>query len=97
MLVEGEQMPETGYLIHRPFWRRGYASEAAIAVRDYAFAVLNNPFVVAQIREINVPSQGVARKLGMRRVKLNLHANLEHMLWRIDRADWAALTPSPPA
>jgi RimJ/RimL family protein N-acetyltransferase len=85
MLVEGETMPETGYLIHRPFWRRGFATEAALAVRDHAFAALNKPFVVAQIREVNVPSQGVARKLGMRRVKLNLHAGLEHVLWRVDR------------
>ena len=85
MLVEGEWMAETGYLVHRPYWRRGYASEAALAVRDHAFTVLNKPFVVAQIREINVPSQGVARKLGMRRVKLNLHAGLEHTLWRVDR------------
>ena len=86
MAVEGETMAETGYLIHRPFWRQGYASEAARAVRDHAFTVLNKPFVVAQIREINVPSQGVARKLGMRKVKLNLHAGLEHMLWRVDRS-----------
>jgi RimJ/RimL family protein N-acetyltransferase len=85
MLVEGEILPETGYLIHRPFWRHGFASEAALAVRDYAFGALGKPFVIAQIREINVPSQGVARKLGMRRVKLNLHAGLEHMIWRVDR------------
>jgi RimJ/RimL family protein N-acetyltransferase len=94
MLVEGEIIPETGYLIHRPFWRQGFASEAALAVRDYAFGTLNKPFVIAQIREINVPSQGVARKLGMRRVKLNLHAGLEHMIWRVDRGE---VTPSPPA
>src|SRR5262245_30899369 len=48
MLVEGEWMAETGYLVHRPFWRRGYASEAALAVRDHAFVALNKPFVLAQ-------------------------------------------------
>lgn len=85
MVVEGEVVAETGYLIHRPFWRRGYAAEAALAVRDYAFTTLDKPFVVAQIRPINVPSQGVARKMGMRPVKLNLHAGLEHLLWRVDR------------
>ena len=85
MLVEGEWLAETGYIIHRPHWRQGLATEAALAVRDYAFSTLNKPFVVAQIRPINVPSQGVARKLGMRPNKLFLHAGLEHLLWRVDR------------
>jgi RimJ/RimL family protein N-acetyltransferase len=86
-LVEGVPMPEVGYLIHRPFWRRGFATEAARAVRDQALAQRGEPFVVAQIRPINVPSQGVARKLGMRPGKLNLHGGLEHVLWRVDRGD----------
>src|SRR5579871_4216856 len=29
--------PEIGYLLHRPFWHRGFATEAAAAVRDHAF------------------------------------------------------------
>jgi RimJ/RimL family protein N-acetyltransferase len=84
-VIEGVPMPEIGYIIHRPFWRRGYAAEAALAVRDHAFAVRGEPFVVSQIRPINLPSQAVARKLGMRPVKLFLHAGLEHVLWRVDR------------
>jgi RimJ/RimL family protein N-acetyltransferase len=86
-LVEGEYLQEIGYLIHRPFWRRGYAFEAARGVREHAFTRLDLPFVIAQIRPINVPSQGVARKLGMRPVKLNLHGGLEHVMWRVDRGE----------
>jgi RimJ/RimL family protein N-acetyltransferase len=85
-LVEGVVLPEVGYLVHRPFWRRGYASEAARAVRDHAFA-LGKPFVVSLIRPINAPSQGVARKLGMRLVKLTLFMGLESGLWRVDRPE----------
>ncbi|MFO0843707.1 MAG: GNAT family N-acetyltransferase [Gemmataceae bacterium] len=84
-LVEGVPMSEIGYLIHRSFWRQGYATEAALGVRDHAFHVRNEPFVMAQIRPINTPSQGVARKLGMRPGKLFLNAGLEHVLWRVDR------------
>ena len=29
--VDGIAEPEVGYLIHRPFWRRGFAAEAAAA------------------------------------------------------------------
>ncbi len=56
---------EIGYQIHRPYWRRGLASEAAAGVRDYVFEVLGRAKVVSLIRPENVPSQGVARKIGM--------------------------------
>ncbi|HEY2155866.1 MAG TPA: GNAT family N-acetyltransferase [Isosphaeraceae bacterium] len=63
------EMPEDeiGYLIHRPFWRRGFASEAAAGVRDHAFGTLGRARVVSLIRPENVPSQGVALKIGMER------------------------------
>src|SRR6185295_11345985 len=64
-MVDGIEEPEVGYLIHHPFWRRGFASEAAAGVRDYAFESLAKPRVISLIRPENTPSQGVARKIGM--------------------------------
>jgi [ribosomal protein S5]-alanine N-acetyltransferase len=63
--VNGVDEFEIGYMVHRPFWRRGLATEAALAVRDYAFAERKLPRVISLIRPENVPSRGVARKLGM--------------------------------
>lgn len=81
--VDGRQEPEVGYLIHRPFWRRGYATEAALATRDYAFETLAVDRVVSLIRPENLPSQGVARKLGMEPERLTRFASLDHWVYAI--------------
>ena len=65
--VGGVEEKEVGYLIHRPFWRRGFATEAAQACLDHAFTALARRRVIALVRPENTPSLGVARKLGMLR------------------------------
>ena len=35
--IDGESLPEIGYHISKAHWRRGYAKEAATAVRDWFF------------------------------------------------------------
>jgi ribosomal-protein-alanine N-acetyltransferase len=83
--VDGVQEPEVGYLIHRPFWRRGLATEAAVATRDYAFNCLDKARVISLIRPENVPSQGVAVKMGMAVEKPTLHAGLVHLVFAVSR------------
>ena len=62
--VEGTPHVEVGYHLVPEMRRRGYAAEAARAVRDCA-AAAGVEHLVALIRPDNVASQGVARKLGM--------------------------------
>jgi [ribosomal protein S5]-alanine N-acetyltransferase len=89
--VNGIAEPEVGYLIHRPFWRRGYASEAADATRDYAFRSLGKPHVISLIRPENLPSQGVARKLGMSpRPGAVPHGGFEHLVFEVAAASVAS-------
>lgn len=88
--VNGRPEPEVGYLVHRPFWRRGYATEAALATRDHAFGALELPRVVSLIRPENLPSQGVARKLGMRPEGTTTHVGMRHLVFAVSRADLAA-------
>ena len=76
---------EIAYIIHRRFWRRRLATEAATAVRDWAFA-RGYDHVISLIREANVPSQGVARKIGMHLWKRAMAFDLEHLVFRVDRA-----------
>ena len=84
--------PEIGCLVHRPMWRRGYAAEAAGGVRDYALGVLGLPRVVSLVRPDNVPSQGVATKIGMTRQGTALHAFTPHLLYALDHSAWSVET-----
>jgi [ribosomal protein S5]-alanine N-acetyltransferase len=56
---------ELGYDFRSDFWNRGYATEAARAVRDYAFDILQLPQLISLIRVGNLASQRVAEKVGM--------------------------------
>jgi RimJ/RimL family protein N-acetyltransferase len=56
---------EVGYLLGREYWGQGFATEAAAAVRDWAFANLELERLIALIYPQNERSIGVARRLGM--------------------------------
>ncbi len=81
--------PEIGYLVHRPYWRRGLAMEAALGVRRHAFQTLHLPRVVSLFRPANLPSQGVARKLGMAPEREVPFHGFRHILFSV-RADGRA-------
>ena len=56
---------EVGYTLGKPYWGRGYATEAAGAVRDYALNELSAERLIALIIHGNTASENVARKLGL--------------------------------
>lgn len=58
---------ELGWLLARPEWGRGYATEAARAALDHATGALGRERVISLIRPGNAPSARVAAKLGLRR------------------------------
>jgi RimJ/RimL family protein N-acetyltransferase len=66
MEVDGAPAAELGYDFRSDYWNQGYATEAAGAVRGYAFGQLRLPRLTSLIRVGNIPSQRVAEKIGMR-------------------------------
>ena len=86
MTVDGQPVTELGYDFRSDAWGQGFATEAAVAVRDYAFDVLGLSQMISLIRVGNVASRRVAEKIGMQRV-----AEFErygHHYWRyaVERA-----------
>jgi len=68
MEADGQSITELGYDFRSDNWNQGFATEAAIAVRDYAFDVLQLPELISLIRVGNVASKRVAEKVGMKLV-----------------------------
>ena len=65
--IAGAPEVELGYDLRSDYWNQGLATEAARAVRDYAFQQLKLPRLSSLIRQGNAASARVAEKIGMRR------------------------------
>jgi RimJ/RimL family protein N-acetyltransferase len=65
MEVDGLEVAELGYDFRSDYWRQGYATEAALAVRDYALDILQLSQLISLIRVGNLASKRVAEKVGM--------------------------------
>lgn len=64
--IDGEILPEIGYHIRGDCQRRGYAGEAAAAVRDWAFRHTDYPALYSCCKSTNVASYRTAETIGMR-------------------------------
>lgn len=62
--ISDKEVVEIGYLFNKAYWHKGYATEAAIACKNYAFN-LDIDEVYSIIRENNLPSINVAKRNGM--------------------------------
>jgi ribosomal-protein-alanine N-acetyltransferase len=66
---------EIGWRLARPFWGRGYATEAARAAIEFGFGALALDEIVAFTATGNLPSQAVMARLGMTR---DVQGDFEH-------------------
>ena len=63
--IDGQMLPEIGYHIRRDQQRKGYAKEAAAAVRDWAFQNTEYPALYSYCKYTNVGSFKTAESIGM--------------------------------
>ncbi|PSL40961.1 RimJ/RimL family protein N-acetyltransferase [Planomicrobium soli] len=83
---------EIGWRLDRKHWKKGYAVEGAMACLNYAFDEMQLDEVYSFTSVLNVPSETVMQRTGMRKVKEFDHPKLEadsplkrHVLYKINR------------
>lgn len=79
-LSDDDSKYEIGYRILPDFQGKGYATEAAIAVRDYAISVGVNQFI-AYIEKENKPSVKISEKIGMNFLKNGTYKNIPVLIY----------------
>ena len=63
--VDVDHLPELGYTFGRDHWGKGYATEAARAVYEYARTQLAYPVMMSVIHAENKGSRAVVKKFGV--------------------------------
>ena len=67
--IEGDMLPEIGYHIRKDCQHKGYAKEAATAVKKWAFSNTGYPALYSYCKYTNVASYKTAESIGMRFLK----------------------------
>ena len=91
-----EKTFELGYWLGRPFWGDGFATEAAQAVIDHAFAGLGAECVEIRCRVVNGASRRVVQKCGFQYSGTGMDISLAagrvaSETYRMDRRCWQSL------
>jgi [ribosomal protein S5]-alanine N-acetyltransferase len=56
---------EVGFLLDRPFWGKGYATQSALASLDFGFQSIHLDHIIALVHPENMASRRVIEKCGM--------------------------------
>ena len=81
--IEGETVPEIGYHIQKKHCGMGFATEAAMGSRDYAFGTLGFDRIISYMTVDNLASRRVAEKNGMTMVKEFEKNGIHQVLYEI--------------
>ena len=91
-MIDGDLLPEIGYHIHKKHWRKGFGSEAARAVRDWAFEHTEYDCLYSYMKYTNIGSYSTAIANGMKRIKeYPDEKNRISYAYAITRKEWSEL------
>jgi RimJ/RimL family protein N-acetyltransferase len=90
--IENKDEVEIGWWIKPSVWRRGYATEGALALRDEAFERVGLDRIIGRHRPANVASGRIMERLGMtfEREAVGRHREVVRIC-ALDRARWLRL------
>lgn len=87
--IEGQPITEIGYIFDDTVWGKGYATEASMAVINFAFGEIGLEKLYATIRPENLPSIKVVERLGFKHeseyVKIYNGKEMVHWIFIIER------------
>ncbi|CAM4130504.1 GNAT family N-acetyltransferase [Vibrio neonatus] len=89
---------EIAWRLNERNWGKGFATEAATAVLQYAFERMHVDVIYSLTALVNLPSQRVMQKIGMQDTqanfqhpRLDVNSNLSwHCLYKISKQQWKA-------
>ena len=87
-MVDEKPEIEIGYRLHPDFWGKGFATEAARAVRDHGFTEWKFDRLISLIHPDNAASRRVAEKNGMTLEKETEFRGFTTQVFVISRGQW---------
>jgi [ribosomal protein S5]-alanine N-acetyltransferase len=98
---DGSSRGQRGFWLDPEFQGQGLMGEAADRVTDYAFRKLDWPCLWLTNAQDNHASRRIKEKQGARLVDLliaqSVSGRVSQMVWLLEREDWLARRPQPPA
>ncbi|EKR71959.1 putative toxin-antitoxin system, toxin component, GNAT family [Leptospira noguchii str. 2006001870] len=67
---------EIGWRLNSNFWNLGYAAESASACLNYGFDEFKYPKIVSFTSVLNIRSESVMKKIGLKKIGSFYHPNL---------------------
>ncbi|MBV8802055.1 MAG: GNAT family N-acetyltransferase [Gammaproteobacteria bacterium] len=78
---------EVGYVLHKQFWGKGYASEAITALLEYAKKHIDVDYIIAYADIGNIGSTRVMEKCSMTYYKTDIAKGIECKFYKISNRD----------
>ncbi len=88
-IIDGYTYYEIGYILKKEYWHNGFATEAANALKNYAFNTLNLNEIIFEIRPDNISSRKIAENLNAKIcgefIKNVRNKKMLHLIYKLTR------------